>query len=204
VFYPKFREQEAKRMDEQFPVNPRPENKTDKSMSWLVRATENVKIAPRCRHTVLGRLESGKEQNLPPLICVEPAQVPIEGIHSARGLARVQSKATTPSLSRHVGTVLDDGILSKERILLEQRKDSFCKSQKPGKYTSRNEFLLDEDDVMYRRQPKNRYQLVVPIVLVQDIIKMNHDPVYVAHPVMKRTYDLILVARHEEIYRGVY
>lgn len=35
------------------------------------------------------------------------------------------------ALSRHVATVLDDGILSKERILLEQRKDSFCKSQKP-------------------------------------------------------------------------
>ena len=44
---------------------------------------------------------------------------------------------------------------------------------------------------MYRRQPKNRYQLVAPRVLVQDIIKMNHDPVYVAHPGMKRTYDLI-------------
>jgi hypothetical protein len=174
---PKFREREAKRMDEQFPANPSPENKTEESMSWLVRATENVRIAPRCRKIVLGRLETGKEQNLPPLICLEPAQIPIEGIHSARGLARVQPKATTPSLSRHVGTVLDDGILSKEIILLEQRKDSFCKSQKPGKYSSRSKFLLDEDGVMYRCQPKTRYQLVVPRILVEDIIKMNNYPV---------------------------
>jgi hypothetical protein len=50
---------------------------------------------------------------------------------------------------------------------------------------------LDEDDVMYRRQPKNRYQLVVPRVLVQNIIKMYHDLAYVAHPGMKRTYDMI-------------
>ena len=174
---PRFREREAKRMDEQFLAKPHPENKTDESMSWLVRATENVKIAPRCRQIVLGRLESGKEQNLPPLICVEPAQIPLHGIHSARGLARVQPKATTPSLSRHVGTVLDDGILSKEIILLEQRKDSFCKSQKPGKYSSRSKFLLDEDGVMYRCQPKTRYQLVVPRILVEDIIKMNNYPV---------------------------
>jgi hypothetical protein len=27
--------------------------------------------------------------------------------------------------------------------------------------------------------------------MVQDVIKMNHDPVYVAHPGIKRTHDLI-------------
>ena len=37
-----------------------------------------------------GILESGKGQRLPPLVCVEPAQVPIEGIFPARALSRVE------------------------------------------------------------------------------------------------------------------
>jgi hypothetical protein len=44
---------------------------------------------------------------------------------------------------------------------------------------------------MYRRQTDKKHQLVVPKSLVNDIIKVNHDPVYVAHPGVKRTYDLI-------------
>jgi hypothetical protein len=42
-------------------------------------------------------LEALKEQNLPTLVCVEPAQIPIQGIFSARGLAGVQPRATQPS-----------------------------------------------------------------------------------------------------------
>jgi len=44
---------------------------------------------------------------------------------------------------------------------------------------------------MYRRQTGNKHQLVVPKTLIHHIIKVNHDPVYVAHPGVKRTYDLI-------------
>ena len=45
----------------------------------------------------LGRLESEKEHNIPPLVCVEPAQIPIEGILPARALSRVKSGAHEPS-----------------------------------------------------------------------------------------------------------
>jgi hypothetical protein len=83
--------------DEKFPASSRPESEIRESLSWLVRTTENVKIAPRCRQIVQGRLEDGKEQNLPTLVCVEPAEIPIQGIFSARGLARVQPRATQPS-----------------------------------------------------------------------------------------------------------
>ena len=47
------------------------------------QATENVTVAPRFRQIVLERLESEKEQNLPPLACVELTQIHIEGILSA-------------------------------------------------------------------------------------------------------------------------
>jgi len=43
---------------------------------------------------------------------------------------------------------------------------------------------------MYRRQPHDKHQLVVPESLVHHI-KENHDPVFVAHSGVKRTRDLI-------------
>jgi hypothetical protein len=70
------------------------------------------------------------------------------------------------ALSRHVGTILDDEILGKDKILAEQRKDYFCKNQRPGKYSSRSEYFLDEDGVMYRRRTEDKHQLVVPRTLV--------------------------------------
>ena len=41
----------------------------------------------------VGRLEYEKEQSLSSLVCVEPAQIPIEGILPARALSRVESNA---------------------------------------------------------------------------------------------------------------
>ena len=40
------------------------------------------------------KLETKKSQDLPPLVCIEPAQIPIEGIHKARGLSRTSLKTT--------------------------------------------------------------------------------------------------------------
>jgi len=51
----------------------------------------------------VARLETEKAQNLPPLVYVEPAQIPIEGIFPARKLSRVKpsthqsSQLTQPS-----------------------------------------------------------------------------------------------------------
>ena len=44
---------------------------------------------------------------------------------------------------------------------------------------------------MYRRRPNAKHQLVVPQALVYDVIKANHNPVFIAHPGMKRTFELI-------------
>ena len=37
-----------------------------------------------------GIVDAGKEQKRPPLVCIEPVQIPIEGILPARGLSRVE------------------------------------------------------------------------------------------------------------------
>ena len=77
--------------------------------------------------------------------------------------------------------------LDKERILCEQQKDEFCTKQEPSTYLGKREFFLDEDGVMYRRQAGDKHQIVVPRTLIHDVIKENHNPVYVAHPGEKRT-----------------
>ena len=93
---PQTSKREAWRMDEQVPVSPRPEVNNQQCKSWLVKAAENITVAPKCRQIVMGRLELEEEQELPPLVLVEPAQVPIEGILPARGLSRVGLSVQTP------------------------------------------------------------------------------------------------------------
>ena len=66
-------------------------------IAWLVKARENIVLAPRSRQIAVGRLESEKEQSLHSLFCVEPAQLPIEGILPARALSRVELGAHGPS-----------------------------------------------------------------------------------------------------------
>jgi len=82
--------QEARHKGEQSSASPHPEVNSQQSRTWLVKAKENIVVAPRCREIVLGRLESEKKQSPPPLVCVEPAQIPIEGILPARVLSRVE------------------------------------------------------------------------------------------------------------------
>jgi len=81
---------EARHKDEQFSASPHCEQTTVQNETWLVKAKANITIAPRCRQIVTGRVESGKEQKLPPLIYIEPVQIPIEGILPARALSRVE------------------------------------------------------------------------------------------------------------------
>ena len=76
--------------DEQFSASPHRKATTAQNATWLVKAKENITIAPRCRQIVTGIVEAGKEQKLPPLVCIEPVQIPIEGILPARALSRVE------------------------------------------------------------------------------------------------------------------
>jgi hypothetical protein len=73
---------------------------------------------------------------------------------------------------------------------VNKRKTPFVLNKHP-EFIPVGEFFLDHKGIMYRRQTGNSQQLVVPKTLINYIIKVNHDPVYVAHPEVKRTYDLI-------------
>ena len=90
-----------------------------------------------------------------------------------------------------MGAITNPDPLSRETIRQEQSKYVFCCRQNPGTYNTKSEFFVDSDDVMYRRQQNGKHQLVVPQILIQDVIRDNHDPKYVAHPGIKLKYSLI-------------
>jgi hypothetical protein len=77
----------------------RPEKVIEQNRTRLVRADENITVAPTCLQIVFGRLES-EEHSLPLLICVEPAQIPIEEKLPARALSGVKSGAHEPSRAK--------------------------------------------------------------------------------------------------------
>jgi hypothetical protein len=58
------------------------------SDSWTVISKEKVVLQPRAKHTVLGKVQGRNSGNPSRLLCVEPANVPIEGICVARVLTR--------------------------------------------------------------------------------------------------------------------
>jgi len=86
---------------------------------------------------------------------------------------------------------MQDRLPDKERFPEEQKKDSFCSSRKSGNPSSKSEYFLDEEGVLYKRRTDRKHHLVVPHSLIRDVIRANHDPVYVALPGMKRTFDFI-------------
>ena len=109
------------------------------------------------------------------------------------------------ALSHHVGAVMHDNGLDKESILSKQKKVEFYTKQEPGTYSSKREFFLDKDSVVYRRRPCDKHQVVVPRSLIYDVIQENHNPVYVAHPGVKRThFTKILVAQYATIECRLY
>ena len=92
------------------------------------------------------------------------------------------------ALSRHVGAVMEDDLPDKDRFVEEQRKYPYCSMLKPGKHTGKADFFLDDDGVVYKRRTNYKHQLVVPASLVQNVIRTNHNTVFVAHPGIKRTF----------------
>ena len=63
------------------------------SEPWLVKTTKNIRVPPRVKQMIVGRVELPRRQEAPPLFCVEPAQLPNEGILAARGLSPVLPSA---------------------------------------------------------------------------------------------------------------
>jgi hypothetical protein len=95
------------------------------------------------------------------------------------------------ALIRHIDTVLHSGGLSREVLLREQDSDKFCQGLKLGPYHGKYEFFLDDEGLIYGLRPDDKHQLIVPNTLVADVIRENHYPVYITHPGIKRTCELL-------------
>ena len=87
--------------------------------------------------------------------------------------------------------MLNDKKLNREVVRGEQAKDKFCQSLNTGSYQSKREFFCDKEGLIYRRRRQGRHQLVVPTSIIQDVIRANHDPSYIAHPGINRTHSVI-------------
>ena len=111
------------------------------------------------------------------------------------------------ALSRAVQSVGHDIELPADVVKTAQEGDEFCRSLKPGTAKSKSEYFEDEGGLVFRRRKNGEHQLVVPLSLTQKVIKMNHDPVTVAHPGRSRTLDILCLRfywpgmrRHVEEY----
>jgi hypothetical protein len=97
------------------------------------------------------------------------------------------------TLSRVVQTVSSQHALSREEVKAEQGKDKFCTTLKLGTVKGKTEYFGDEDGLMYRRRKNGEHQLVVPASMVHEVIRLNHDPAFSAHPGRNRTLNLLCV-----------
>jgi hypothetical protein len=96
------------------------------------------------------------------------------------------------ALSRHVQTVTANQTLSKELVKAKQGTYKFFNPLEVGKPQGKSEYFYDER-VIYRRRKNEEHQLVVPRKLVKDVIALNHDPIFAAHPGRKRTLEILCI-----------
>jgi len=97
---------EEPRLEEQPSANLRPAATTQGCRSWLVRATENIMLAPRCRQVAIERFRLRQRTAPPSPVCLEPALVHIQGILPARVLSLVKaSTQETSSMTSQQGRV---------------------------------------------------------------------------------------------------
>ena len=87
--------EEARRMYEQLSASPCSEATLLQENVWFVKAVQNVAVPPRCQQIIVG-LDFEEKQNPPTLVCIEPAQILIEGILPARGISRDKTKEDDP------------------------------------------------------------------------------------------------------------
>jgi len=90
--------QQARCMDKQVPADSHHERTSNPVRAWLVKAKDNITMAPRSQQVVTGKLENEQEQEPPPLVCIEPSHIPIEGVLPARALTRVECSPSKTSL----------------------------------------------------------------------------------------------------------
>lgn len=95
------------------------------------------------------------------------------------------------ALSRHVGLSEETQLIRKDLMIREQRKNSFCEEKVQNRLTTNGVYVLDMDEVLYRKVNGKQPKLVVEQSRIQDVIAENHNPIFVAHPGRRRNLELI-------------
>jgi len=93
-------------------------------------------------------------------------------------------------LSRHVGLVGENQLISEELLIREHGIICFVKSR----YRTVLQKTVDSlniDGVLYRRLKGKQPKLVVPQSLIEDVIAENHGPIFVPYPGSKRIFEFI-------------
>jgi hypothetical protein len=62
------------------------------SEPWMVKTTKTIRLVPRAKHMIMAMVDLPKRREKPQCVCVEPAQLPIEGVLAARALSRTIQK----------------------------------------------------------------------------------------------------------------
>jgi hypothetical protein len=93
------------------------------------------------------------------------------------------------ALSRHVQAIT----LSKNLVRAEQKRDNFCSTLQVGKQKWRSEYFYDVEGFIYRRRKNGEHQLIIPRKLVREVISLNNDPIFTAHPGRKRTLEICVL-----------
>jgi hypothetical protein len=84
-------------MDKQVPADSPRDRTSNPVRDWLVKAKDNITMALRSQQVVRGKLELEQEEP-PPLVCIEPAHIPIEGVLPTHSLTRVECSPNKTSL----------------------------------------------------------------------------------------------------------
>jgi hypothetical protein len=90
--------QQARCMDKQVLADSPRERTSNRGRAWLVKAKDNITMAPKSQQVVIGKLELQQEQEPPPLVCIDPAHIPIKGVLPARALTRVECSSSKTTL----------------------------------------------------------------------------------------------------------
>jgi transposase InsO family protein len=86
------------------------------------------------------------------------------------------------ALSRCVNTVTGEYVLTREVMKAEQDQDPMCQI-----YKAREEFWVDETELLYHKEEGNHLCVVVPKSLVATVLKCYHELPFTAHQGIART-----------------
>jgi len=89
--------------------------KLTEAQRWVVETVNTIKVSPRTKTMVVGKIKFPKHDVAPHLVCVEPTQMPFEGVLAARGLSPVLSSENRSGEARVTSRCLRTNHLAYDR-----------------------------------------------------------------------------------------